>query len=342
MTIYLAILGIGILIGAGVLYLCLRRKLIVIKKDNSQLIAEEQKLTNSIENLNTSIREKQNQSRQIEDKIKLLQQTEDSEISNLQRIQLEAKQFSASYYESEMEKVKIKIDAETKTLEDNLETNAKECDEAYLEVLQDNLNHYLSEDSKLKEKIKASQIEADKIKASIEELVAQMAAAVEVNKRLELERTEKDFYRLQLSEADLEEIQRLRQVSHFLRDKEPLNKVIYKTYYEKPYNALIGRIIGSQKKSGIYKITNIENGMCYIGQSVDLAERLRQHIKRGVGAEPVTRNKLYPAMFAIGPENFTFEIVEECDSSKLNDREKYWIEYCKSKEFGYNATSGGA
>jgi hypothetical protein len=29
-------------------------------------------------------------------------------------------------------------------------------------------------------------------------------------------------------------------------------------------------------------------------------------------------------MNAIGPENFTFEVIEECDKSLLDEREKYW------------------
>jgi hypothetical protein len=36
--------------------------------------------------------------------------------------------------------------------------------------------------------------------------------------------------------------------------------------------------------------------MCYVGQAANISERWRQHIKRGVGAETATRNKLYPAM----------------------------------------------
>jgi hypothetical protein len=44
-----------------------------------------------------------------------------------------------------------------------------------------------------------------------------------------------------------------------LRDKEALNKVIWKVYYEKPYTDMIGRVIGQGVKTGIYKITNIEN-----------------------------------------------------------------------------------
>ena len=153
---------------------------------------------------------------------------------------------------------------------------------------------------------------------------------------MEMERQQKDFYRLQLSDLDLEEIKKIRSIEPYLRKKEPLNKVIWKVYYEKPYTDLIGRVVGQGKKTGIYKITNIDNGMCYIGQAVDITERWKQHIKRGIGADPPTQNKLYPAMLSIGVENFTFEIIEECAGNLLNDREDYWQEFYQAKEFGYS------
>jgi group I intron endonuclease len=76
--------------------------------------------------------------------------------------------------------------------------------------------------------------------------------------------------------------------------------------------------------------------MCYVGQAANLAERWKQHIKRGLGADPVTKNKLYPAMKAIGVENFSFEVIEECERSKLDEREDYWQDFFKAKEFGYS------
>ena len=76
--------------------------------------------------------------------------------------------------------------------------------------------------------------------------------------------------------------------------------------------------------------------MCYVGQAVNIAERWRQHIKRGTGADVATRNKLYPAMYEIGPENFTFEILEECTADKLNEREWYWQEFYHAKDWGYS------
>lgn len=199
----------------------------------------------------------------------------------------------------------------------------------YEAMTQEYMNLYISKRDELME-------DYERIVAELNDARSKATAAVEVNKRAELERQEKDFYRLQLSDIDLEEIQRIKSIEPYLRKKEPLNKVIWKVYYEKPYTDLIGRVVGQGRKTGIYKITNIENGMCYIGQAVDIAERWKQHIKRGIGADPPTQNKLYPAMLAIGVENFTFEIIEQCGGNQLNEREDYWQDFYHAKDFGYS------
>lgn len=41
-------------------------------------------------------------------------------------------------------------------------------------------------------------------------------------------------------------------------------------------------------------------------------------------------------MAEIGVENFSFEIIEECPREQLNDREDYWQDFFKAKEFGYS------
>jgi hypothetical protein len=41
-------------------------------------------------------------------------------------------------------------------------------------------------------------------------------------------------------------------------------------------------------------------------------------------------------MMAIGVENFSFEVVEQCERARLDEREDYWQEYFKAKEFGYS------
>jgi len=44
-----------------------------------------------------------------------------------------------------------------------------------------------------------------------------------------------------------------------------INKVIWKIYLEKPYTDLVGRVLGIGIRTGIYKITNTKNQMCYVG-----------------------------------------------------------------------------
>jgi len=46
-------------------------------------------------------------------------------------------------------------------------------------------------------------------------------------------------------------------------------------------------------------------------------------------------------MFDEGVENFTFEIVEVCAKEEQSEKEKYWIDFYKSKEYGYNSKAGG-
>ena len=206
---------------------------------------------------------------------------------------------------------------------------SEQAQQEYETMMREGMEYYLS-------RINAAADDYNRVIAQLQDAKEKADAAVEVNKRAELERQEKDFYRLQLSDIDVEEIQRIRSIEPYLRKKEPLNKVVWKVYYEKPYTDLIGRVVGQGRKTGIYKITNLENGMCYVGQAVDIAERWKQHIKRGIGADPPTQNKLYPAMLAIGVENFTFEIVEQCDGNKLSEREQYWQDFYHAKDFGYS------
>ena len=220
-------------------------------------------------------------------------------------------------------------DREAEKLSAKLEEDRVSYKDAYLKSVEEIVKGFNEDSKNKKDEILQFQKELEKYKSLVD-------AAVEAKKREEEKESQQDFYRLQLSEQDVAEIKRLREVSSNIRYPDAINKVIYKVYYEKPYNALVGRVIGDKDITGIYKITNILDGKCYIGQAVNIRERWRQHIKRGVGAETPTRNKLYPAMQESGPENFTFEVIEKVKPEELNEREDYWQEYFHAKDFGYS------
>lgn len=184
--------------------------------------------------------------------------------------------------------------------------------------------------------------ELDSLQKTLTEYRDKVHCAIESYKKEQEEKNKKDFHRVVILKDDLNEITKLREVGKTLRDQDLLNKIVWKGYYEKPTTAMIGRVVGSEIKCGIYKISNLNNHMSYIGQAVNIATRWKQHIKRGLGAEPQTRNKLYPVMFEEGVENFTFEILQECKPNELDKYERYWIDYYDTQFYGYNVTKGGS
>ena len=87
---------------------------------------------------------------------------------------------------------------------------------------------------------------------------------------------------------------------------------------------------------GIYKITNHVNGKIYIGRSIDIDFRWKQHLR-----EKKSR-AIDNAIRKYGKENFTIEVLEECSIAELNEREIYWIAYYDTYLGDcYNCTPGG-
>lgn len=169
--------------------------------------------------------------------------------------------------------------------------------------------------------------------AQINQMRSTVNSAIEAEKR---KQDNVDKYRIQLDDKSIEDINKIKGIMDDLHFPEVLGKVMWKVYYEKPYTDLCGRLFNKPNICGIYKITNINNKMCYVGQAVSVQERWRQHIKRAIGAETPTNNKLYPAMLKHGIENFTFELIEETSREKLNEREDFWQNFYKAKEYGYS------
>jgi group I intron endonuclease len=93
---------------------------------------------------------------------------------------------------------------------------------------------------------------------------------------------------------------------------------------------------------GIYKITNNINQHGYIGQSKNIKKRWDAHKRTAFNkTDHSYNNPLYKAIRKYGIDNFTFEIIEECLISELNEKEKYWIKYYNTFFNGYNLTLGG-
>ena len=103
---------------------------------------------------------------------------------------------------------------------------------------------------------------------------------------------------------------------------------------------LCNNILGLDTICGIYKITNQKTNECYIGQAVDVAKRWKDHAKCGLGIDTPANNKLYKAIEEYDIWNFSWELLEKCERTQLNEKEKYYIELYSSKEYGYNSSIG--
>lgn len=148
--------------------------------------------------------------------------------------------------------------------------------------------------------------------------------------------SDKDFYRIVIQDSDLEDIEILRDIAPRLKRKEELNKLIWSLYYQKPTSELTKRLLQGRDVSGIYKITSLKTGLIYIGQSTNLKRRWTEHVKSSLGAGTLASSTLHTTMKKEGPENFTFEILEETDKDKLRQRETYYIELYDTKNKGLN------
>lgn len=127
-----------------------------------------------------------------------------------------------------------------------------------------------------------------------------------------------------------------------LTRKDAFYKLIWTEFYQKPLQALC-KLLNADKSVGIYKITDTRNQRMYIGQAVDIGTRWKEHVKcgLGIGTTSYLSNKFYTALHNHGAENFTFEILELCSRDKLDERERYWIDFYNAASFGYNTKPGG-
>lgn len=145
---------------------------------------------------------------------------------------------------------------------------------------------------------------------------------------------------LSLSAQDQDDIKLLTVALNDLHNKDVLAKLIWSSYVQKPMKRLTTDLCGSEKVSGIYKITNTETGRSYIGQSVNVQDRLTNHVKGALGISTIADQEIHHEM----RKNLTlweFELLGEFPKEKLNEMEKFYIASFKSDEFGYNRTKGG-
>lgn len=95
-------------------------------------------------------------------------------------------------------------------------------------------------------------------------------------------------------------------------------------------------------ESGIYIIKNNIDNKVYIGQSINIKKRIKNHMQN------LKNNRhqnvhLQRAFNKYGEQAFSFDVLEYCTKDMLNNREIYYISFYNSanRKSGYNIELGG-
>ena len=182
--------------------------------------------------------------------------------------------------------------------------------------------------------------EKKQIQAEINKLKASLSAGVEARLREQEKKDKINFYKLSISEADLADVKMLQNLKSSFHKPVVLSKLIWTQYFQKQMTELCDRVLGKKTTCGIYKITNLLTEQCYIGQSVNISDRWKQHCKCGLGIEASATNVLYNSMQRDKIWNFSFELLEECPKESLNEKERFWINMYQSNIYGLNTLKG--
>lgn len=179
------------------------------------------------------------------------------------------------------------------------------------------------------------------LREELSDLKARREAYIEALKAEEKRQQDHAFYTINLTEENKEDIKILRSIEDKLHNSEALNRLIYDVFIKKPLGELLLRIVGENTYGGIYKITNTDTQRAYIGRSTDVKKRLTEHVKGAFNISTIADQEIHRVMGREGVDKFSFEVLEKVEKEKLNEREKYWIDFYQTQSYGYNQNKGG-
>ena len=256
-------------------------------------------------------------------------------------------QEKTKFYTSQIEKEEERLELIRKNGELQVKKGIDTAERLANELLNDRLKAKQEEAAlsfenykkSLEEKKVLYEKEISLVKLELEDYHRQREAINEAIKR-ERELSEKeDFYKIQLTQNDIEDIKLLDSMKDRLCHKEVLPKVIWESIARRPVSEMIKRVVG-QKVGGIYKITYIPTGEAYIGRTVNFKDRWQAHIQTALGMEKAASSTLHTHMARNGVWNYSFEILEEVPKDKQSEREKFYIDLYGTKK-QLNIKAGG-
>lgn len=157
----------------------------------------------------------------------------------------------------------------------------------------------------------------------------------------ELEKQQRLYYTIQLPDEFKDDIEfLLTAVAAKVQHPDIISKLVWAEYVKPNLDNTFKRI-EIRPDPGIYKITNIDTNKCYIGKSTNVKTRIADHFKSSIGIRAIADQAVHHAILKEGFWNWTIEVVAYCEKEQLSELEKYYIEFFKAQEWGYNKNSGG-
>lgn len=245
-----------------------------------------------------------------------------------------AEQEVSEYKQQKYEEIKYRLETEEKEAKRKIDYEINE----YKKVLEESNKEIEVQALKHQKEL------LDQLDILIDEIKDYEKKREVINKQILMEREAKekaDFYRIVVSDYDIEDLKLISQIEQNFHNKEVLNRAVFDTYIKKPMNEMIKRVLEGRSPSGIYMITNTLTNEIYIGRAVSIDKRWQEHCKSCFNLGTIAHSTLHTRMAKEGIWNFTFQILEEVPKEKLSEREKYWINFYHSKDYGMNERQGG-
>lgn len=326
---YIIYIGILVIISIILFLIYKYRKLTIefeetYKRNNKERIEQEELLFNKRKD-------------EIEKNLIERKQAAEEVIAAVELRRAAVEQAYADRVAAEKEKIEIELNAHKEKISQANLLAIQEEDKVRKEKAEAELIAFVNNCNLQKEQ---TQIELDKLIIKLNDFQQkQQVINEEILRKRQLEE-QQDFFRVVLSESSLSDMQILLSIREKLISRENLDKLIYDAYISKSVTEMIKRVLNGKAPSGIYKITRLKTGEIYIGKSTDIKKRWSEHCKTAYGVGTIAHSILHTTIKKDGIENFTFELLEEVPKDKLTEREKYWISFYGSKEYGLNERVG--
>ena len=247
--------------------------------------------------------------------------------------------------DNKLKEIDISIEEQRLKRQEELEQALADKQAYYNKLLEDTITQCNLQDETIKEASETKWREAmeqiEQYNKSIAEAKDRFESIERTLRQYDAEQQAKLFYTIQLPEEYHEDIEfLLTTVAAKIQHPDIISKLVWQEYVKPNLDDTFKRI-EIKSEPGIYKLTSLQNGKCYIGKSTDVKKRIADHFKSTIGIKSIADQAVHHAILKEGFWNWQIEVITYCDKEKLSELEKYYIEFFKGQEFGYNKTGGG-